>query len=655
MAADNYTYPHINLEIRDKSRGEPLPPRARPLHNPAFFVFAEKGEPHVPKWGSIDDHIEIFGRATFDRRSNFYHHPTLFAENALRFQEAYIVRMVPNDAKTASLVLEAKVSTSEFTQFEKDEVGNRIVDGNGNPVPLTENDGVTPLTEPGVEITYSTRELDSDESFDTLQQRTVQENGENVTYYPILGSSGAWANSATNRIAFKLWYSEDFEESVVDNIDAMTYNFELVERDARTGVPSSVRDIFGQPSVRFTFKPDAEDKTTARFMSFPDIIQKNYGENFPVTVQDYPESIEALAQEVKNVSPELSDVPVWRINILSAVDESGIPYDHFRIANGPQFVSEDVNLYHKSGSDGTLTRQKLEELTGQYLMGNTFPEISDQGRFPITHIYDSGYALERKKDMIRFLGIRDDVKIDLSTQDISLEPNKKAEDVSTASNLRAELLLRPESVVEGTPAMRGSIYSQTGILNRQQSKNKWVPTTLDRLIKRTQFEGGTFISGTPKGRPNSRVDIYQKLNWTPSNSDFKQKSWDLGMNYIQYADANILFRADMRSIYPFETSLLSSDTHVDRLIYIKHIARRQWTIFVGREEDIDILSDDISQSITDAINTALNGTMDVQASVETTARDRQLGFSRTIIIAVQGTPSNRVWNVIVPVSRRSDQ
>ena len=653
---DDYTFPHINLRIRDESRGEPLLPRPRPLHNPAFFVFAEKGEPNMPKWGNIDDHIRIFGRSTFDRRTDFYQHPTVFAENALRFQEAYIIRMMPDDATLASLVLEARTSTSDFVQYERDPLGNIIVDGNGDPVPLLETDGVTPVTEPGVEITYSTRELDLlNESVDTLQPRTVMEGGENVTYYPIVASIGAWPNSATNRVAFKMWYSSDFEESVVDNIDAMTYNFSLVERDQRTGIASPIRDIFGQPTVRFTFKPDAEDTTTARFMSFPDIIQDNYGEDFPVITQDYPDSVETIAQEVKAASPELSELSVWRINILSAVDEEGRAYRHARVTSSPQVVNEDVNLYHKGGSDGTLTRQKLEELTGQYLMGNTFPDIVDQGRFPITHIYDSGYALERKKDMIRFLGIRDDVKVDLSTQDISLNPNKKAEDISTSSALRAELLLRPESVVEGTPAMRGSIYAQTGILNTRQGKSRYVPTTLDRLIKRTQFEGGTFITGTPKGRPNSRVDIYEKLNWTPSSSDFKQKSWDLGMNYIQYADANVLFRADMRSIYPYETSLLSSDTHVDRLIYLKHIARRQWTIFVGREEDIDTLSDDIAESITDRINTALNGTMDVQTTVQTTARDRQRGFSRTIIISVQGTPANRVWNVIVPVSRRSEQ
>ena len=651
---DNHTFPHINLRIRDQSRGEPLVPRSRPLHNPAFFVYAEKGQPNVPKWGTINDHIETFGRATFDRRSKFYQHPTVFAENALRFQEAYIVRLAPDDVKTASLVLEAQTSTSDFIQFEKDSLGNRIEDTDGNPVPRTEADGSTPVTEPGISITYVVRELDSNENIDTLQPRTVRDNGEDTTFYPILASSGAWPNSATNRIAFKMWYSLDFEESVVDNIDAMTYNFALVERDPRTGIAAPIRDFFGQPTVRFTFKPNAEDTTTARFMSFPDIIRDNFGEDFPVVTQDYPDSIAELAQKVKDVSPELDELSIWRINILSAQDENGVPYDHFRVIDGAQVLNEDVNLYHRGGADGTLTKDNLESLTGQYLNGDLFPDITDQGRFPITHIYDSGYALERKKDLIRFLALRDDVKVDLSTQDNALLPNKKAEDVSTAASLRAELLLRPESVIEGTPAMRGSIYAQTGILNTRQGNNRYVPTTLDRLIKRTQFEGNQFITGTPKGRPNSEVDIYNKLNWTPANSDFKQRSWDLGMNYIQYADANTLFRADMRSIYPFDTSLLSSDTHVDRLIYIKHIARREWTIFVGREDDIDSLADDIATSVTDSINTALNGTMDVQTTVQTTALDRQKGFSRTIIIATQGTPSNRVWNVIVPVSRRSE-
>ena len=651
---EKHTFPHVDLRIRDESRGRPVNQPPRPLHKPIFFIFAEKGEPNVPKWGTINDHLETFGRATFDRRGKFYTHASVFAENAMRFQPTYLVRLIPDDVRTASLVLEARTSNVQITQYELDEFGNRIIDEDGNFIPRTQGDGSTPVQEPGLQITYSVREMDNDETLDSLQPKTQRIEGEDIRFYPIMASTGAWPTAATNRVAFKLWHSGDFEESVVDNIDAMTYKFALVERDPRTGIASPVRDIFGQEAVDFTFKPDAEDTTTARFMSFPDIIREGFGENFPVNTQVYPEYVEELAQKVKDVSPELSDLSVWRINILSAKDEEGVPYRHLRIDESTPLVNEDVNLYHQGGSDGTLTRQSLDDLTAQYLNGDLFPDIVDKARFPITHMYDSGYSLDRKKDFIRFLGLRDDVKVELSTQDGALNPNKKAEDLSTAAALRAEMLLRPESAVEGTPAMRGSIYAQTGILNTPESNQRNVPTTLDRLVKHAAFENNTFITGTPKGRPNSEVTLYQKLNWTPSSSDFKQRSWNTGMNYIEYADANVLFRADMRSVYPFDTSLLSSDTHVDRLIYLKHIAREIWTQFSGREDDIDSLTDDITTAITDRASTALNGFMDIQTTIRTTARDRQLGFSRTIFISVQGTPANRVWNVVVPVSRRSE-
>lgn len=652
------SFPHIKTNVIDKSATAVANPVPMPLHRPMFPILASQGPLNTPIWGPFGDQQTLFGDDTFVEGSKYYNHQTLFAIEAMKSQAVYLVRVAGPGAAIAGQVIECEVTTGPVTQYERAPSGQWLRDGANNPKPLTEADGVTVITEPGVTVVFRRRALLSSENPAKLAPVTVG----NKTTYPILVTKCASPGEGGNLGGFKLFWTADADQAVQDNIKAVTLRFAPVS--ASTGSELPIRDVYSNGFTEIAFKPKATDATTALRYDIEEVLRRDYyttmtdgtkRSKLPYAVYAYPASVEAIAQAVLDVSEELEGTDPYQINIFAGVDADGLPYDHLRVDTATNAVlNELVVNYNVGGSDGDTSKEAYEELVAAFLTGEVNPLIGDSARFPFTHLYDSGFALDRKIDMLKIFNIRDDVKIDFSTQDVANPANTKQEDNSTGASLRAQILLRPESTLYGTPAIRASIYQQAGYLNSATAYNPLVPCSLDRLIKRCAWEGALYVKGVPKGRPNSEVTIFDPatLSWSPTGADHKQMSWDNGLNYIEFADSSTLFYADLRSVYPLETSLLSNDNLVDWLVYLKHIAREQWTIFTGRTDDPESLYDEIAKSIEKKINYAFSGRLAVTVKVYQTDLDKALGYQTTVEIAVKDNMPNRVWNVLVPVSRK---
>jgi hypothetical protein len=356
------------------------------------------------------------------------------------------------------------------------------------------------------------------------------------------------------------------------------------------------------------------------------------------------------------VSPELGAISPYLINILSGVDASGNKYEHMVVdSTGVALLNSNVVNYLQGGTDGSLSNTTYEDQVIAFVSGVTYPELGDTFRYPITHFYDSGFTLPTKEAIATGLfSLRDDVKITFSTQDVSIQANTAAQDQSTGSALRSMILLNPESIDFGTQFCRADIYQQCGTLSDTQVWNQIVPASIDRMIKRCRFNGGEYITGEPKGRPNSEVTILNinSLNWTASTPQQKQLSWNTGLNYIQYADVNVLFYPDLLSVYPLDTSVLSNDCFVDyAAVYLKKIIRQQWTIFSGTTNPPKTLFKAIQQAIDGRAAYVFNGLITTSTVVSQTAVDTALGYETTVTTTVSGNMPNRVWKVIVKTTR----
>lgn len=325
------------------------------------------------------------------------------------------------------------------------------------------------------------------------------------------------------------------------------------------------------------------------------------------------------------------------------------------------FVTHEALInYFVNGSDGSVYDIKadivpaFEEGVKAWLGGSVFPEIQDQAKYPITHFYDSGYSMPAKLAHMPFAAIRDDVKFVMSTQDASMNPNTKAQDIAAGSSIRAAALLQPESFIHGTQACRFTIFYNCGKLTNNLLWNKFVPATIDAMIKKAYWHGATYIKGEPKGLPLSAVTILKDINWFPVTDDLKQSSWDNGCNYMQYYSMTEVFYPDTRTVYGNDTSLLSGDIFVDYLIYLKHIVRTEWAVYAGVTYSITKLIGNIRRTLGEKIYKALQNYIRVEVNPYQTDIDKEIGYQLSIEIAVYDTPANRVWKVVIPVRREEE-
>ena len=650
------TFPNAYVNLQDKSVQRVPDPTVLPLHLPLFCVFAETGPVGTPVLGGTNTLEALFGSGFLNERSPYFKHPNVFLKRALAYQQVYMVRLADPVAVAASFVLLCTVTAGQLTQYQRTPSGAVILDSHGSPTPKLQLDGVTVVTELGITLTYSMRALAPGETLSSVATVTTGSGATLAVTYPIIALS-TYVGVPGNNLGFRLFYNPSFDSSAVSNINAMTYSFQPVALNGITNIEQSIYDIYSNQTQTFSFKPGAYDASTGMYYNLQDVVRNNFTglPGLPYQFYVYNDNVGTIGDSVLAVSAELAGTDPYLINIMSGVDQNAHTYEHMVVSPGSvSILNANVVQYLTGGTDGSISNSTLEAQTIELVNGETNPLIADAFRFPFTHIYDSGYTLTTKQALLDIFALRDDVGLTLSTQDVSLPANTAAQDQSTGSALRTAALLHPESTDLGTQCVRVEIYQQCGTLADTQIYNTIVPATLDRMIKRCIYNGTDHVTGEPKGRPNSEVSLFNlgSINWTPTTPQQMQLSWSTGLNYIQYCDVSTVFYPDLLSIYPIDSSLLSSAVLADYVaIYLKHIIRRQWTIIVGRDDPPKSLFKIIADAIDANAAYVFNGNIATQTVVTQTAVDTALGYQMTVTTTVLGNPTNRVWQVIVPITR----
>jgi hypothetical protein len=648
------TFPRAIINTRDLSGGSVFETTVVPLHLPCFFTFAEKGIPNVPVLGAYDTQAAKFGGGCFDERSPYFTHQSVFAKKACTYQQVYMIRMLPQDANTGGLVLELTVTPTQVIQYQKDNLGRRITDSNGDFIAKVGPDGTTKIKEAGYTLSWSTRALGADES---IKHIVVTPNSDGSTTYPIIAIKAKSPGAYINKYGFALYYTQDFNTSLVNNINAMTYYFEPYYINPASSLQTSVLDIFSSKFQEFSFKAGAYDSDTLTYVELGELIKRyvdptdtnSIGLEFDMNV--YTSNVDEILTNLATVSPEITSAKEM-INFVSGVDTTGQEYDHIVVDNASsEIVNDEVVNYSVGGSDGTLTEASYESLVEQYITGNVYPGFVNKQRYPFTHFYDSGFSINAKKALIAVLALRDTAVVSLSTQDVALVDNSEANDVSIGTALASQIALYPESTLEGTTACRADIYSQVGDLATPTPWKKRIPYTYHRLITRCMYEGATQIKGEPKTRPNSEVTAIVNSNWVPDTDTQNQLSWGNGINSVQYADLDTKYYPDLRSVYTNETSLLSSSCFVDRMVYVKRFVYQAFTEFAGDDTNPTAQFKKIQDRIDGLCNKALNGYARTVTSVYQTASDMQEGYTYSVDVTVYGNVPDRVWKTTLIIRR----
>ena len=649
-------YPHYVINVDDQSRyDDAVAEEYLGLHVPMFFGKYAKGTANTPVWcPDTNTLFRIFGKEWTDNSTEYFTEETFFIESNFSRQGGFITRLVPDDAKTASILLEAHVTTGiEVPMYERNQYGTVVKDDNGDPIPLLDSSN-QPVTEPGVRIKWTKRVINSEtESRVRSIKPTTTNNsdGSVTTVYPVLAvvtdSAGAYGNST----GFRFYYDPDNQQSdrMATN-KALQFTFAAMQIDYTNNTPTYIRNRWNNAGTDFMIKPLQFDNKVMQNLSYQEVIENNYipdkPSELPYTLyffEEYVSDIGKLIQAVETNDTRIADDP-YMVNIFSLTNLDDLQYYHVEVddSEGAIFFSKNYTIYLEGGDDGSTDRASYEEMIRQFLEMKTFPRLKDKFKFPLTHLYDTGYSNVTKEALITFLGERDDVRVELSTQDVYNETNNESEDQSIGLYLRTRALMQVESTIKGTDCCRCAIYAHCGKLYDSRYTGM-VPTTLDILQKRCRYQSTSYISGEPKARPKSEVTIYKYLNWTAYDEDNKALFWDSGINYIQHYDRTGIFWPDLRTVYTSDTSVLSEWTFVDAIVYTKHFIRKSWTYFTGSTDPVVELFTAIEKRINTYLHDAFNGRYGLRVKAWRSEEDAKLGYLVRVTIYITGRNSSRVW------------
>ena len=664
-----WTHPHYETRTRDNSIYNYELRETLPLHVPAFFMRAQKGPIGVPVYcPTIDYAKSIFGKGTFDKNTKYYSREAVFTKVAFRRQGVYIVRLAEQTAQYASAVLECHVADAAIKQWERDANGEFKLNESGAKIAIIDNETSQQTTKPGTVLTWKVRPLTTEETYTGLTVKTITDTlggGGTVTVYPVMSFRATSPGAYGNDVGFKLYFDKEaIEATMVDTIDALTYMFSAVEKTYGQDTVTAVSTTFGDKSVLFALKSKAVDTRLDRDMAASAILSSSYynktyqQSSLPFVTKVYSDNVKLIGDKVL-VKEQAEDVTVdgpFMMNLFSCTNIHGVPLRTVElsatVAENVVMLNKNYIIYLSGGVDGEMTDTVIEGLTVQYLTEDVYPEIRDSARYPITHVYDTGVTLPTKKALVSFLGVRDDVKVILSTQDCTRGKwNTKDEDMSIGASLHAACVLQPESTIFGTEAFRAEIYQQAGYLNDTTEYDGLLPMTLDALEKRCRWQSQAYIEGMPKGLPESAVTMFGSWNWTPSQSAHKQQSWETGLNYFQHYNRKNIHYPDIRSVYRYDTSVLSSAIFGDAVVYVKHIVRMNWAKHAGLELPFAKLAELAGGRVTNDVQFMLNNLYDCEVSFYQTEEEAKIGFIAHATVKLIGRGTSRVWLVDIDCYR----
>jgi hypothetical protein len=656
----------VNINVIDKSRATVTRSNILPFHTPLFPIRSQKG-PSGLKWvDSYNYATHLYGEATFDPNSPWYTRESLYLETALsNGNPCYVLRVSDEiDATKSSLVVEAQIQNIDVVQYQKDADGNIILsEPYDEPIPILDNQN-NPVTKPGLSIKWSIRALAANETISTISIKSVNVNGIPTTIYPIFALKSYTNGVYGNSLGFQL--KRDFsniDSTLLTRVGALLYQLCIVEQPYNSDIAQPIKTIWNENWSDVAFKEKATDPKTMQTFDFNYIIDKNYYDttslvsNFPFEMYPYINNIETIGTKIQTVENNTEITSPYLADIFLAKTMDNKPYDCVVIDDASIRFNENYIIYMQGGSDGDTSQERFEEVWISYLKIKPNEELANPFRFPFNAIYDTGYALKTKDAMIAFLGIRDDVIVRLSTQDMSLPPNNKSVDYSSGSYIASSLLLQPESIISGTGCCRGEIYAHVSKLNDTIKFKDWVSPTLEVLQQICTYQSTERLLGAAQASPaaNLRLLNPEKFPWYLDNITQHELYWNAGINYVQWCSQVDVFFPSRRTVHQWDTSLLSDSLFVDVLVQCKRIVRTQWTRYTGISTvPLSSLFSSIKSSIERAFYERVPNGFTLVAEVYQTDAEREDGTMTHATLHLYGQLPQRTWNVDFIIERATE-
>lgn len=681
--------------IDDSSTTAPvIVPEELPTHLPYVQLFTKKG-PTEPQIVVGDAMVRMFGDESFDESSKYATHGTVLANILSKRANSFMLkRLKPSDApKPAamrlSLDLLGPITVPAYARntdgsYKRDATTGALVE-----------QGTVPN---GYKAKWVVEAIGLDEDGNDLfgqgsekaGDQTDQTSSTQSRRIPILdfevSSFGSDGNNQSVRISAPTVKSATpIDGRILSQNKVYPYRLSFAQRADVMSNSKVVPTIAGSQYVDFCFVPNTIFKAAnqqlfagvAILKPYQDISNPNgnpdtYGPFGRLAV--YQTQINALVAELyaaeEPLADEFSDFTgaageQHLFNFVSGVSSQGVPYHTYLMlstdANAVR-LTENTNIYALGGGDGTMGDEAYD-LAVRAEMDNWIDAnhpFQDMAKYPVSFIYDTGFTVDTKKVLPKFIGSRKDTFVVLGTHDV-LGPQLSADQESSlAIALKAAIQLYPESEVYGTGAVRGMIIGRSGTLIGSNYPHK-LPLTLEIADKCAQYMGAG--NGVWKSTKNfdrgatNQVTLFSDINVTFTPATTRQKDWSNGLNWVQSSSRRGYFFPALKTVADDDTSILNSFFNTVICCDLQKIGEGSWRAFTGTSSLTDgQLTSGVNDYITDEVQRkgSYANRVVVQPNAHITSADKQRGYSWTTQIKVFGPNMKTIAQLSVQANRIGD-
>lgn len=709
-----------SLGTEDKStRQVPRVAIELPQHLPKFFLFAQKGDlkPHIVVG---NERNRMYGDATFDWNSPYFNHATVFANLAnAEGNSCVLQRVLPDDAgPPANIQVWIDVLPAQVPLYTRNADGSILLDAGGNKTPS--GSSVAGYKVKFLTFAYSALETNGNtvgindtspnSGWGTHSSRTgtmLDALNNSSTMYPLFELKAPYQGSDGNNSGFRLWAptannTGNFPSKFMTENRVFPYYLSMIRRTNPLASSVTVPSMLGDQYLLTGFKPNTLDPVTTAKTYLGDIAIEEWqdllNQDFPITygnfgdIYIYQDSIETLLG-MFIAAETAAGMETWHdhraangasdkflFNFISGVSSLNIPYKSYQIltvndSNGQNAVklSGSPDLFASYGSDGTMTDVDVKDAQGVVLSRGFSslvedkmaeyadplnPVAKDTARYPEQIFYDSGFPRLTKQELVKFISVRKDTYLVLSTYDATQPVLDASGEAALAKSLETFLQLYPESDYFGTQVMRASIVGFSGrLLNNPYGKR--VPLSGDWLIKAARYMGagnGKWKSGYAfDGAPGSIIDSMNDISVTWVNSVARNTFWSNGLSWAQPYDIRSFFFPAFRTVYFNDTSVLTSFPTAFAICTLVKILDAAWREFSGESNLSEAqLIERVNNFILDRVKGIFDNRFTTIPVTEITDIDAARGYSWTTRIEIYANPMKTVMTSYVQAFRSSD-
>jgi hypothetical protein len=522
----------------------------------------------------------------------------------------------------------------------------------------------------------------------------VDSDGNKSTMIPLFEATAKYHGEYYNNIGFMIQslFGSDVDDKIVSETLSLPYSLSLVTRTDAKSSPEIFRSLFGEPGVQIGFKDKVINPNTKARFDIEQIFDTMwFNETDPLKVLKYNDyeglhfyraNFEKvlgniLAKEKAYISDESKtwddgdyastlswfdfttadqediDDEFHLINPFTVKSSKGIPYFTLEISDETPVVSgnqREVNLsvntpiFLNGGSDGTISNEMYEKMVRRELAKylDTDSEVMDLAINVESIIYDTGFTLPTKEELVNFIAVRKDTALVLSTHDAELGerdlPLSDARAIAVA--LRTRLKLAPESEYFGTGVARAVIMAGTGLLRDGSSADR-IPLSYELAIKAARMMG----AGNGKWKaeqlfdkaPGNILNILIDISPAFIPAGIKPTLWADGIVWAQPYDRSQYHIPALQTVYSNDTSVLNNFFTICALCTLTKVGAETWRNFTGSTALTDgEFKDAVSNYMTERLKDRFANMYVVIPEIVISEADELRGYSWQVITKLYG-------------------